>query len=66
MNKEEVKEALISGHKASSVLNSLILELIDDTFCLNSYGFEGGETFPDCGYCVVCVSKQISKEIELI
>ena len=65
MNKEEVKEAIITGHKASSVLNSWILELADDTCCLNSYGFEGAETYLDCGHCVVCVSRKIAKEVEL-
>ena len=65
MDKEEIKEAIITGHKASSVLKSLILELFEDECCLDSYGFEGAETYPDCGECVVCIARKIAEEIEL-
>jgi len=27
--------------------------------CPNAYGFEGADTFPDCGHCVVCQAKAI-------
>jgi len=33
--------------------------------CPKSYGFEGAETYPDCGSCVVCQCKEaVKKESE--
>ena len=32
---------------------------VAELYCPEAYGFEGPETFPDCGTCVVCRAKSI-------
>jgi len=39
----------------------IILE-IAELWCHVAYGFDGPETFPDCGECVVCLSRKIVKQ----
>jgi hypothetical protein len=36
-------------------------EEIAELNCPEAYGFEGLETFPDCGKCIVCRSKLLTK-----
>jgi hypothetical protein len=55
---DNIKEALDSGHKASTVLKD-VLELISELPCPQAYGFEGLATFSDCGKCIVCISKKL-------
>lgn len=31
---------------------------IADLYCPNANGFEGPDTFPDCGECIVCKAKE--------
>lgn len=55
----KLKEAIESGHKASSVLLDVMTELSEKHHCPESIGFEGLGTFPDCGECVYCLAKRI-------
>ena len=38
----------------SSEITDILEELVSRGYCLNSYGFEGPATFPDCGTCAYC------------
>ncbi len=58
MQLDELKEAINSGHKASSILREVLRE-ISKLHCPKSYGFEGAKTFSGCGKCVVCFAKGI-------
>ena len=60
MTFDELKEALETGHKASSVLREVLRELVDKHHCPKADGFEGPETFPDCGECVYCLAKKLT------
>lgn len=42
------------------ILNEIMKE-VSEMYCPNSYGFEGAETFSDCGNCVVCESRKYIK-----
>ncbi len=33
-------------------------EVLEATNCPNTYGFEGLDTFPDCGECAYCKAKK--------
>ena len=55
----ELKEAVESGHKASSVLRD-VLEEVAELYCPEASGFEGPDTFSDCGKCVVCQAKKLA------
>lgn len=59
--KKEIKEALQSDYKASSVLQEVLYQIVDLS-CPEADGFDGIETFPDCGQCIVCTSKELIKE----
>ncbi len=59
MTLDELKAAVNEGHKASSVLSAVLHELLEKHYCPESSGFEGPETFPDCGKCVYCLAKQL-------
>lgn len=37
-------------------------EKLSEMYCPNAHGFEGPETFSDCGKCVVCESKELLKQ----
>ena len=40
-----------------------IVDKVSELDCPNAKGFEGAETYPDCGKCVVCYCKNLrSKE----
>jgi hypothetical protein len=52
----ELKEAIESGHKASSILKET-LEEISELYCPEALGFEGPATFSDCGKCIICQAK---------
>ncbi len=53
----EIKEALKTGHKASSVLRD-VLEEVSELHCSNeSFSF----TSLGCGECIVCISKRLVK-----
>ena len=54
MNYDELECAIEDGHKASSVLQDVLRELLDEHSCPEAAGFEGRETFPNCGKCVYC------------
>lgn len=44
-----------------TALEKLPLQMIIEiasSFCKNEPGWEGGETFPSCGNCVVCLSRK--------
>ena len=61
MTFDELREALETGHKSSSVLRDVLQELVDDHYCPEASGFEGPETYPDCGECVFCLAKRLLK-----
>lgn len=35
-----------------------LLEQVAELTCPNAAGFEGPETFPDCGTCIVCRARK--------
>lgn len=49
ITKSEINEAIETGHKASQILSDVISEIGQDIYCPDADGFEGRETFPDCG-----------------
>lgn len=63
MTKGEVLEAFRSGHRASDLLLETMKALTDDHHCPEASGFEGPETFSDCGRCVKCVAADVMREI---
>lgn len=56
--RSQLEEALESGHRATDVLRDMVEELAELS-CEESFGFEGFGTYPDCGKCVVCISKNV-------
>jgi hypothetical protein len=58
---EELKEAVLSGHKASSLLAEVLMVLSEDHYCPEAIGFEGVETYQDCTECIVCIAKQLKQ-----
>lgn len=62
MELSSLKEAIETGHKASSVLKEVLQEMVDDQTCPAADGFEGRETFFDCGECVYCLAKKLIEE----
>ena len=42
--------------------SELKLFLVENYFCPSSYGFEGPETYPDCGNCLFCVTKNAASD----
>lgn len=62
MTKGDIEEAVKSGHKASRVLTDVLRSLAVDHYCPQSYGFEGPETFSDCGICAHCIAKKMHAE----
>ena len=59
MKFEELKKAVESGHEASAILLGVLQELADKHYCPEAAGFEGSETFSDCGECACCLAKKI-------
>lgn len=37
------------------------IKRVSKMYCVNAGGFEGPETYPDCGVCIVCKTKDITK-----
>ena len=64
MTHDELKEAIETGHKASTVLREVLLELNLNHHCPSADGFEGSNTFPDCGDCIYCLARKILGEPE--
>lgn len=62
MNFEEMKEAVESGHNASAILLDVLRELADKHYCPEAAGFQGPETFSDCGQCAYCLAKKLIEE----
>ena len=58
--RESLKEAVSSGHKASSRLKE-VLQRVSLLPCPEAYGFDGLGTYPDCGECIVCVARDVVK-----
>ena len=58
---DEAREALNSGHKASSILRDTF-EDVAKLYCPESFGFEGPDTYSPCGQCIVCISKKLLEE----
>lgn len=65
MQKEDMQEAVKTGHKAASVLADVLRDLAKEHYCPDAVGFEGPETFPDCGACVYCLAKQMAEDEEI-
>lgn len=61
MKIDELREALKNGYKASSVLKEVLKE-VAELYCPGAAGFEGPETYLDCGKCIVCQAKEIKEE----
>ena len=59
VKEEDIIAAIKTGDKASEILDNIISELSEDYSCPYSYGFEGRDTYPECGECIVCISKKI-------
>ena len=59
MTFDELKEAVETGHKASSILNDVLRELVEYHYCPKADGFEGPDTFPACGICAYCLAKKL-------
>lgn len=55
MNYEEIKEAIETGHKASSILKDVMHEISQEFYCA-----EG--VCPSCGECIWCISMRLLKE----
>lgn len=62
MDRESIQEAVESGHKASSALKEVLSDLADNQWCHEADGFEGRDTFPECGECAVCIAKDLRSE----
>jgi len=37
---------------------------IADLYCMEAFGFEGAETFPNCEECVICLCKKKMSEVD--
>ena len=37
--------------------------LAEECYCPEAAGFEGVETFPDCGECLICKCKEDAQEL---
>lgn len=59
MQREDVEEAVKTGHKAAQVLTDVLRALATDHYCPEAEGFEGSETFTDCGTCAHCIAKDM-------
>ena len=59
----ELESAVIYAHKASAVLREIARE-VAEMHCPDAAGFEGPDTFPDCGRddCLVCRCKKLRDE----
>lgn len=47
-------------------LSKSTLQEIGELYCPSASGFDGPETFPDCGECVVCKAREVLKEEEVL
>lgn len=54
MKLSELETALAAG---PSVLSDVLAE-VAELNCPKASGFEGPDTFSDCGKCIVCLAKQ--------
>ena len=65
MLREDIKEAVNSGHKSSSILTDVLRVLAKDHHCPSADGFEGPETYTDCGVCTYCIAKEMLSQKEI-
>lgn len=56
-------DALMLYLKPTHSITAAELDEIASLTCPKSYGFEGPETFPDCGECVVCRMRKLKAAI---
>ena len=61
IDRDVVNEAIKTGHKASEVIRDFIVELAEIGNCPDGNGFEGIDTYPDCGVCPICIAKELTK-----
>ena len=40
------------------------IEELSEVTCVEAYGFEGRETFPNCGECMICLCKKNLNKFE--
>lgn len=62
MTKEDLLQAYLTGEDSTKLLRELIVDLTD-SYCPEASGFEGPETYSDCGKCGVCLSKQVYHKV---
>lgn len=60
---EALQEALKSGYRASKVLESVLAE-VSQLNCAEAGGFEGPNTYADCGKCITCLAKEVTSKID--
>lgn len=61
MNYNELENAVLNGVDAdpSQTLANVLREIEVDLFCPESDGWEGRETFPNCGECIYCLTLEL-------
>lgn len=62
MNIEELKNALNSVDKSGFMLSRVLSDLAINHNCPEADGFQGPNTFSDCGECIVCLADKLKQE----
>ena len=47
--------------RASTPALLWVLKTVARLYCPKAYGFEGLDTYIDCGECIVCLAKEVTK-----
>lgn len=56
VNNSRIVDKIYDAHEAE------IKEIIESTECVETYGFEGRDTFSECGECAYCKAKNMIKD----
>ena len=64
-NKEKAKTDLINLMGNSITITGLFCDLVIDSHCPKSHGFEGPDTFSSCGQCLYCLLEDIICDSEI-
>jgi hypothetical protein len=62
MELDKIREAVLTESNASEVLADVLRDLAENSHCPDASGFEGSETFPDCGECTKCFASKLKEE----